>query len=105
MCNALAPSCASIGTRSRNAMSSSILMQSAASPRSRHQFIAAGFGDQNPGGGGVLFDLLPQPINMRFQSVGGDPGIIAPHFLQQRLTRDRPLTGAIEIAQYRGFLL
>src|SRR5262245_32051761 len=41
---------------------------------------------------------------MRFQRMGGDAGIVAPHFLQQRLARNRLLTGAIEIAQDRGLL-
>ena len=42
---------------------------------------------------------------MRLQRVRGDAGIVAPHFLQQRLARHRLLPGAIEIAQDRGFLL
>ena len=28
-------------------------------PRSRHEFVAAGFGDQDGGSGGILLDLLP----------------------------------------------
>ena len=70
-----------------------------------HQLVAAGFGDQDGGAGGVLLDLLAQPIDVGFERVGGDAGIVAPDFLQQRLARDRPLAGAIEIAQDRGLLL
>src|SRR5215831_12655577 len=99
--NALVPSRCSIGTRSRNAMSSSIVMRSA----SRHQFVAAGFRYQDFGGGRVLFDLLPQPGDVRLPCVRGDAGIVAPYFLEQGLARNRPLPNAVKIAQDRGFLL
>ena len=36
---------------------------------------------------------------MCFERVGGDPGIITPHLLQQGLTRDRQLPGTIEKPQ------
>src|SRR5271155_2411743 len=42
---------------------------------------------------------------MRFKRVGGHSRIVAPNLLQQRLARNRLLTGAVEIAQDRGFLL
>jgi DNA-binding response OmpR family regulator len=38
---------------------------------SRHQFVAAGLGDQNSRAAGILFDLLPQPANVGFERVGG----------------------------------
>src|SRR6516164_11832789 len=41
---------------------------------------------------------------MRLERVRGDAGIVTPDLQQQRLTRYRTLTGAIEIAQDRGFL-
>ena len=62
-------------------------------------------GDQDGGGGGVLLDLLTQPVDMGFERMGGDAGIVAPDFLQQRLARDRPLAGPIEKSQDRGLLL
>src|SRR5262245_2175569 len=70
-----------------------------------HQFVTARFGDQDGRAGGVLLDLLPQPIDMRLKGVGGDAGVIAPDLLQQRLARDRTLAGTIEISQDRGLLL
>jgi hypothetical protein len=41
--------------RLRRAMSPSMVIAS----RSRHQLVAAGLGDEDGGGGDVLFDLLP----------------------------------------------
>src|SRR3954467_283757 len=61
---------------------------------SRHQLISACFGDQDGWGGRVLFDLLTKSIDVCLQGVGGDAGVVAPHFLQQRLARDRTLTCA-----------
>src|SRR5438105_15068217 len=52
---------------------------------SRHQLIAAGFGHQDCRGGGILFDLLPQAVNVGFQRMRGDAGIVTPHLLQQGL--------------------
>src|SRR5262245_14458688 len=69
-----------------------------------HQFVAACLGDQDGGSGGVLLELLPQPINVRLERVSGDTGIVTPDLLQQRLARYRALTGAVEIAQDRRFL-
>src|SRR5579862_5390063 len=96
------PSRRKIGIRSRNAMSSSMVMLAASL---RHQFVAAGFGDQDGGRGGVLLDLMAQAINVGFERVGGDAGIVAPNLPQQGLARHRPLPGAIEVAQDRGLLL
>src|SRR5215468_12257579 len=72
---------------------------------SRHQLVAAGLGHQDGRIGGIALDLLPQPVDMRLERVGGDAGIVAPHFLQKDLARDRALPGAIEVAQDRGLLL
>src|SRR5580658_5278174 len=97
MRNAGAPSRRRTGTWLRNAMSSSMVMTSrdyvakscceVMAPihgaGSWHQLIAAGFGHQDGGHGGVLLDLLPQAIDMRLQRVSGDAGIVAPDFLQQ----------------------
>src|SRR5262249_36286198 len=55
-------------------------------------------------GGGVILELLPQPINVRLERVRGDTGIVTPDLLQQRLTRYRTLIGPVEIAQDRRFL-
>ena len=87
-------------------MSSSMLIAArSATARLRHEFVAAGFGNQNSGRGGVLLDLLPQPVDVRLQRVRGHPRIVTPDLLQQRFARHRPLPGAIEIAQDRGLLL
>src|SRR6516164_3910558 len=69
-----------------------------------HQLVAACLGDQDGGSGGVLLELLPQPVNVRLERVRGDTGIVTPDLLQQRLARYRALTGAVEIAQDRRFL-
>src|SRR5262249_1164250 len=45
---------------------------------SRHQLVATGLRHQDLGIGGVFLDLLAQPVDMGFQGVGGDPGIVAP---------------------------
>src|SRR5262249_11337616 len=78
MRNAARPKRPSGGTRSRKAMSSSMAMGAAV----RHPFLTARLGDPDGRAGGVLLDLLPQPIDVRLQRVGGDAGIIAPHLLQ-----------------------
>src|ERR1700726_1845924 len=95
------PNNPSVGTRSKKAMSSSIVMHGR---NSWHQFVAAGLGDQDCGAGGIPLDFLPQPVDVRFQRVRGDARIVAPDLLQQHLARYRPLAGAIEIAQDRGLL-
>src|SRR5215471_6667988 len=96
------PNRPSVGTRSKKAMSSSMVIERT---KSRHQLVAAGFGHQDGGAGGIPFDLLPQSVDVRLERVGGDAGIVAPDFLQQHLARDRPLAGAIEVAQDCGLLL
>src|ERR1051326_8886615 len=100
--NAPPPSRRKVGTRSNKPISSSMLMNE---PRSRHEFVAAGFGHQDGRHRGILFDLLPQPVDVSLERVGGDAGIVAPDFLQQRFARHRPLPGAVQIAQDRGLLL
>src|SRR5437773_11209128 len=91
------PSSARAGTCSKKRISSSIVMRA-----SRHQLVAARFRHQDRGIGGVLLHLLAQPVDMGLERMGGDAGIVAPHFLQQDLARDRTSPGAIEIAQVRG---
>src|SRR3569833_274331 len=70
-----------------------------------HQLVAAGIGNQDRRAAGVLLDLLPQTVDMRFERVGGHAGIVAPDLLEQGLARHRFLPGAIEKAKDRGFLL
>src|SRR5215510_14122670 len=70
-----------------------------------HQRVTARFGDQDGGAGGVFLDLLPQPVDVRLERVSGEPGIVAPDFLQQGLARDRTLTGTIKISQDGGLLI
>jgi hypothetical protein len=41
-------------------------------PQSRHKFVAAGFGNQDCRRGRILFDLLPQAVNMRLKRMRGD---------------------------------
>src|SRR5262245_143507 len=102
MRNASRPRIASVETRSKNAMSSSMLIRGVSS---RNQLVAATFGHQNRRSGGVFLDLLPQTVNMSLERVGRDAGIVAPHFLEQDFARYRALPGAIEVAQDRGLLL
>src|SRR6516165_3442161 len=40
-----------------------------------------------------------------FERVSGEPGIVAPDFLQQGLARDRTLAGTTKISQDAGLLL
>src|SRR5262249_30780396 len=70
-----------------------------------HQRVTARFGNEDGRAGSVPLDLLPQPIDVRLERVGGDAGVIAPDLLQQGLARNRTLAGAIEISQDRGLLL
>src|SRR3954454_6780848 len=116
MRNASRPRRPSVGTRSKKAMSSSIVMTvqglavqglavQGLSRDSRHQLIAAGLGDQDSRRGGILLDLLAQPVDVRLQRVGGDARIVAPDFLQQGLARNRPLARTVEVAEDRGLLL
>ena len=70
----------------------------------RNQLVAAAFCHKNFSIGRIALDLLAQPVDVGFQRVRGDAGIVAPHFLQQRLARYRPLAGAVEIAKDRRLL-
>src|SRR5262249_54769268 len=76
--NAGRPKRPSVGTRSRKAMSSSMALGAAL----RHQFVTPPLRDQGGRAGGGLLHLLPHPVDVRLQGVGGDAGIIAPHLLQ-----------------------
>src|SRR5262245_19727212 len=106
MRKAARPSEPSVGTRSKKLMSSSIVMAARVhGVASWHKLIAARLGDQDRGRGGILLDLLPQPVDVGFQGMGGDAGIVAPDLLQERLARHRLLSGAVEIAQDLRLLL
>src|SRR6202008_4589844 len=116
------PSRCKVGTRSSRATSSSIDIRkrftgtecsratTLAANRysetvSRPQFVATGFRDQDLRIGGVLLDLLAQPVDVGFQRVRGHTGIVAPSLLEQGLARHRELAGPIEETQDRRFLL
>src|SRR5262249_34984086 len=81
-------------------MSSSMLMRP-----SRDELVAACFRHQDRGIGGVLLDLLAQPVDVSLERVRRDAGIIAPDLLQQDLARDRAFPRAIEVSQDRSLLL
>src|SRR5215470_19806900 len=90
------PRSASVGTRSRKAMSSSMLIRGYywnlilsknQCPRFgirllRDQFVAAAFRHQDGRGRGVALDLLAQPVNVSLERVGGDARVVTPDFLQ-----------------------
>src|ERR1700735_1290805 len=103
ICRAEKPSCAKVGTRSRNAMSSSIVIGFAGG-LSWDELITAGLGHQDFRRSRILLDLLAEPVNVCFQGMGRHAGIISPHFLQQHLARYGALAGAEKKAQNRGFL-
>src|SRR6059058_267598 len=52
----------------------------------------------------IALDLLAQAVDMRFERVRRDPGVIPPHLAEQRIAADDPVAGAIEIFEDRGFL-
>src|SRR5262249_54540764 len=70
-----------------------------------HQRVTARLGDQDGRAGGVFLDLLPQPVDVCLERVSGEPGIVAPDFLQQCLARYRTLAGTTKISQDAGVLL
>src|SRR5258708_34605001 len=109
MRRACRPNWLSVGTRSKKLMSSSMVMERCSlvehdlfrKPVSTfrdhalwHQLVAARLGDQDGGAGGVLLDLLAQPIDVGLEGVGGHARIVAPAFLQQRLAGNRTLDAA-----------
>ena len=51
------------------------------------QAIAAVFCDQKTGLAGIGLNFLTQAINMGFQRMGRDAGIIAPYLMQKNVTR------------------
>src|SRR5215813_888206 len=69
-----------------------------------HQRVTARLGDQDGRAGGVFLDLLPQPVDVCLERVGGDAGIIAPDFLQQCLARYWTLASTTKISQDAGLL-
>src|SRR5262249_54611735 len=70
-----------------------------------HQRVTARLGDQDRRAGGVFLDLLPQPVDVCLERVSGEPGIVAPDFLQQCLARYRTLASTTKISQDAGLLL
>src|SRR5262245_7097876 len=48
---------------------------------SGHQLVAAGVGYQDGRIGNVTLDLLAQPVDMGFERMGGDAGVVAPDLL------------------------
>jgi len=52
-----------------------------ATVHSRHQSVTAPFSDEEDRGGGIILDLLPEPINMALERVGGYVWIVALHLL------------------------
>src|SRR5690606_33460777 len=71
---------------------------------SRLEAVAAGVGQQQPRLTWLGLDLLTQAVDVGFQRVGGDPGVVAPHLGQQLFARHRLGPGAIEVLQDVGFL-
>src|SRR5690242_13479123 len=65
------------------------------------QLVAAGVGHQQLRIGGVAFDLLAQPVDVRLQRVRRHIGVVAPDLAQENLARHRLRAGAIEEAQDR----
>src|SRR5437899_12182195 len=66
--------------------------------------IAASIGDQDRRVGRILLDLLAQTIDVRLERVGGDAGVVAPDLVEQHVARHRPVAGAEQVFQDRGFL-
>src|SRR5580692_1764886 len=73
--------------------------------RLRRQPIPARLGDQDLRAGGVGFDLLAQAVDVGFQRVGGDAGVVTPHLGQQLLAGDYLAPGAVEVLEDVGFLV
>src|SRR5216684_6959714 len=67
--------------------------------------ITASVGDQDRRVGRILLDLLAQAIDVRLERVRGDAGVVAPHLVQQHVARNRPVAGAEQVFQDRGFLV
>ena len=70
-----------------------------------NQPVAARVCHQKPGVAGIWLDLLPQTVDMGFQRVGGDAGVIAPDLVQQHVAGDDTVLRAIEELQDIGLFL
>ena len=68
------------------------------------QAIAAGLRDQDLGVRGIALDLLAQAVDVGFQGVGGDRGVVAPDLAQQGVAAHDLVPGPIEVLQDRRFL-
>ena len=67
----------------------------------RDEAITAGFGHQDLGMRRIALDFLAQAINMGFERVGRDRGVVAPHFAEQHVARDRLIAGPMEVFEDR----
>ena len=65
--------------------------------RLRLEAIAAAIGDQDRRIGRVLLDLLAQAVDVGFERMGGDAGVVAPDLVQQDIARHRPVAGAEQV--------
>ena len=68
----------------------------------RHQAVPARLGDEEPGAGGVGLDLLAQAVDVGFEGVGRDPGVVAPDPVQKHLAADGLAAGTVEKLENRG---
>ena len=71
---------------------------------SGHETIAARLRDQQARIRRVRLDLLAQAVDVGFQRMGRDPGIVAPHLVQQHIPRNNAFGRAIKKLQNIGFL-
>ena len=67
--------------------------------------VSARLGDQHLGVGWIALDLLAQAVDVGFQGVGGDAGVVAPDLVQKHFAPDHPVTGAIQVFQDRRLLV
>ena len=68
-------------------------------PPSRGELVAAGFRYQNAGIGRVSLDLLAQPVDMCFECMGRNIGVITPDFCEKDITPYDLASGTVEIPQ------
>src|SRR3954447_12782130 len=90
------------GARASVAMSSSSAIVTGLS---RQELVAARLGHQDARVGGVRLDLLAQAIDVGFERVRRDVGVVAPHLGEQHAAADYLLPGPVEEAQDRGLFL
>ena len=71
---------------------------------SRIQAVAAGFCEQKPGVRRIVLDLLAQAVDVGFQGVGRDTGVVAPDLIKQDIAADRLVAHAIQELENQSFL-